>query len=159
MAEIRYGLREGPGKGREYPVAASQYFGRRGGHFVNLDSAGNADSCATGATYVAGWAETPKDASGKNAWKSSSTAGADKVFIITGLENTFEIPADENKASVNATQIGAGAKIVEAGATYSTIQKAKSGCGDAASPLSIVDIDTVNRTYFVKIKPNALQAV
>jgi hypothetical protein len=159
MAEIRYGLREGPGKGREYPVAASQYMHRRGGHFVFLNGAGHASTCATGTAKVMGWAETPKDASGKNSWKSSSTAGADKVFIITGLENAFEIPADEAKASVNATRIGKGAKIIESGATYAKIQKAKSGCGDAASPLSIVDFDSTNKTYFVKIKPNALQAV
>lgn len=159
MAEIRYGWREGPGKGREYPVAASQYMHRLGGHFVALDSSGNATMAATGDTSVMGWAECPKDADGHNSWKSSSTAGSDKVFVVTGLENVFEIPADETKASVNSTQIGAGAKIVQSGATYSRKQYAKSGCGDAASPLSIVDIDSTNKTYFVKIKPNALQAV
>ena len=41
MAEIKYGWVKGPHKGVEYPIAASQYFHRRGGHFVYADTAGN----------------------------------------------------------------------------------------------------------------------
>jgi hypothetical protein len=159
MAEIRYGHREGPGKGREYGVAASQYISRRGGKFVKLGAPGHVTACASADTLVAGWAETPKDADGYNAWKSSGTAGADKVFVIYGLEDVFEMPCDESKASLCATYIGMGAKIVTSGSTYTTIQYAKIGTGTAASPLTIVDIDTTNKTVFVKIKPASKQAI
>ena len=159
MAEIRYGLREGPGKGREYPVAASQYFHRRGGHFCYLDTSGNVTFCASPGAVVAGWAESPKDTTNKDSWKSSGTAGADKLFVITGLENTYELPADESKASVLASRVGDHAKIVETGATHAMIQKAKPGTTSTGSTLTIVDYDTTNKTYFVKIKPKALQAI
>jgi len=63
MAEIRFGLVEGPGKGREVRVAASQTFYRRGGKFVKLVN-GYATLCASDAATIHGWLETPKDASG-----------------------------------------------------------------------------------------------
>ena len=80
MAELSFGWREGPGKGREMGVAASQYFHRRGGHFVYVDSSGDVNVCGsqptggygnTAASSVYGWLETPKDTSGYNSWKSS----------------------------------------------------------------------------------------
>lgn len=153
MAEIRYGLREGPGKGREYPMAADQYISRRGGKFVYLSS-GTVTLCATAAALVAGWVESPKDATSYNAWKSAST---DKCYVIYGLENVFEMPCNEGESSLAITHIGAGIGIVETGATYTFIQEAKLGA--VATPLSIVDVDLVNKTVFVKIKPGNLQAI
>jgi hypothetical protein len=158
MTEIRYGLREGPGRGREIKLAADQYFHRRGGHFVYLAD-GAVTLCASPGALVAGWAESPKDTAGKSSWKSSATAGDDKLFIITGLDNVFEIPADESKASCAASMIGEPAKIVETGATHSMIQKAKPGTTNTGSSLSIVDYDSTNKTYFVRIKPDSLQAI
>lgn len=157
MAEIRYGLRNGPGKGREVPVAADQYFSRRGGKFAYIAS-GNLTLCGSVCSIVAGWVETPKD-SYREVWKSSSSAGKDKVFLISGLEDVFELPCDQANASLATTHIGQGADIWEAGsnATYLTQQKAR--IGEAASPLSIVDVDLTNKTVFVKIKPKYFQAV
>ena len=158
MAEIRYGHRNGPGKGREYPVAASQYLGRRGGKFCYL-AAGNLNTCASACSIIAGWVESPKDASGYNSWKSSATAGKDKVFLISGLEDVFELPCSEGIASLAVTHIGQGADLHESGgnATYLTEQEARLGM--TASPLSIVDVDLTNKTVFVKIKPGSLQSV
>ena len=158
MAEIRYGHRNGPGKGREYPVAASQYFGRRGGKFAYLSS-GNLTACASACAVIAGWVETPKDASGYNAWKSSSTAGKDKVFLISGLEDVFELHANEKTASLAVTFIGRGTDLCEGGANATYLTSQEAWIGASASPLSIVDVDLTNRTVFVRIKPDSYQAV
>uniref|UniRef100_A0A6H1ZKG1 Uncharacterized protein n=1 Tax=viral metagenome TaxID=1070528 RepID=A0A6H1ZKG1_9ZZZZ len=156
MAEIRYGHCDGPGHGREYAFKANIYIGRRSGKFVRLVN-GHATLCASGALNVLGWAETPKDTTGKNSYKTSSTKAKDKMFVITGLDNVFEMPCDETIASlksINATFLGQGAAIVVTGATHAVIQKAKIKSGNnSASQLYIVDYDLVNHTVRVKIKP------
>ena len=157
MSELRYGWREGDGKGREYPVAADQYFHRRGGKFVKLVS-GRVTLCASADTQIMGWAVTPKDDEGKNAWKSSSTAGKDKVFVITNLDNVFACPVDERTASIAESLIGRGAGLYNTGATYATIQKVWLSSTNA-TPLSIVDVDTDNKIAYVKIKPTHKQAI
>jgi len=159
MAEIRYGHVEGPGKGREYKVTKDCYIARRGGKFVRL-ARGVATLCATGNALVFGWAETPKDADGKVAWKSSSTWRKDSVFVIYGLDDVYELPCDEKNASLkslNATWLGLGAGLVITGATYNTVQKAKIGGSITASPVTIVDYDLTNHTVRVKIKPSKKQ--
>lgn len=168
MAELRYTNVEGRGQGREYKVAADQYMHRRGGKFIKLVN-GRVNVCASGDSMVAGWAVTPKDASGYSAWKSSSTAGEDKIFVIYGLDNIFELPVHEGNASLTASPyIGQGAAVVcatnNSAATsgpaggYDKIQYAKIA-GGTASPLSIVDVDTDNKTAKVRIKPGHLQAM
>ena len=156
MGEIRYGVREGSPHGKEIPAAADQYFHNRGGHFCYL-VAGNVTLCATGATVIGGWVNAPKQADGYSAWKSSSTAEKDKVFVMTGVDTVFEMPYDGGNASIAASLVGHGVGIVNAGSTYTTIQKAK--YGSTASPLTIVDCDTINKTVFVKINPNNKQAI
>lgn len=160
MAEIRYGHREGPGKGREYEVSSGEYFARRGGKFVYQDGAGKIKLCSTGYDYSApattnavfGWAETPKDTSGKSSWVSSS---GDKVFVIYGLEDVFELPA--TAANVAASWIGRGAKIYTTGATHAMVQYAGLNTTLGSCCLNIVDVDTTNDTVFVKIKPEVKQ--
>lgn len=155
MAEIRYGWREGSGRGKEYTCAADQYFYRRGGKFVYLND-GYVTLCATGVTQVMGWAETPKDASGYNCWKSSA---GDKVFVMYDGDAVFELPADESNASLSATWLGgAGVGIVNSNATYTLTQKAKYGTV-TGSPLTVVDYDSTNKTVFVKVKPAHRQAI
>jgi hypothetical protein len=158
MADIRRGHVEGPGKGREIPVMASQYFHIRGGHFVKLRE-GNATLCASGDAIVAGWAVTPKQDTGKSAWKSGGKE-VDKVFVIYGLEDVFSIPVNEKSASLAASWIGQGAGLLNTGATYAITQKALIGGAVTASPLSIVGVDTsVNpKVAYVKIKPAKRQA-
>lgn len=161
MAQLTYGHVEGPGKGREYPIAASQYFHRLGGKFVLINSAGNASLLGSLNTYVAGWMEAPRDEfSGlKNSWMSDTTAKADKGFVIYGLEDVFEMPANQTAASVNATCVGHSAHPHNTGATYALIQQCKIDPAAAASVLVIVDYDSVNKTVFVKMKPHTKQAV
>lgn len=156
MAEMKYGHREGPGKGKEMPVAASQYFHRRGGHFVVANAAGHmlVASTVNSASPLVGWAEVPKDASLKSSWKSSSTAGADSVFVITGLENIFEMPVDKSVASANATLVGKGCGITDANATYTMIQRAAYYATAASCNLVVHDYDKDNQTVRVSIKPD-----
>jgi len=148
MAEIRFGLVEGDGKGREVRVAASQKFYRRGGKFAKLVN-GYATLCASDAATIHGWLETPKDAAASGTyWTSSSTAGKDKVFMIySDDQNGFEIP--NKQASCTASDIGVGAKII----IESGVQKAETVNTAASSCLSIVDVDTVNNTFKVKVIP------
>jgi len=152
MGNIRFGHREGPGRGREVPLVAAQYFHNKGGHFVKLSLDGNASLCATGDALVFGWAETPKATTGYNAWKSSDTAEADKVFVIYGLEDVFELPVDEANSKMAASFLGQGAGLVNKGTTYTIIQHAKIGGNVTASPVTIVDYDLAASTVFVKIK-------
>jgi len=148
--EIKFGLREGRGTGKEYPVAANQYFHNRGGRFVYLD-AGNVTLAASDTTTIMGWADAPKQASGYQAWKSSSTAEKDKVFVVTNLDGVFELPWDNSLgASLAASLIGAGVGLNNSGSTYTTKQLARYGA--TATPLKLVDVDTENTTAFVRIK-------
>lgn len=155
-SDIKYGHVAGPGKGREYPVAADQYFGRLGGKFCYLSS-GEVTAVASDTAQIMGWAVTPKDADGYNAWKSSSTARADKVFVITPTtEDVFRLPVNELTASMCATYCGAPAGIVPAGSTYTTVQEAKIGAC-TASTLTVVDFDKASHTVLVRVKPAFLQ--
>lgn len=166
MTEIKFGHVEGPGHGREYPVAASQYFARRGGKFIYLVN-GAVTLCATDSSKVMGWAETPKDTSGEDSWASSSTAKKDKIFVITGMDDVYELPYNEAAASLDASLIGKGVGLVNATignniginrtAAAGTAQMAKASI--TATPLTVIDIDKVNKTVQVKIKNNAKQAL
>uniref|UniRef100_A0A6M3K088 Uncharacterized protein n=1 Tax=viral metagenome TaxID=1070528 RepID=A0A6M3K088_9ZZZZ len=156
--ELRMGLREGTGKGKEYSVSPNAYFHRRGGHFVFMHL-GLASLCGTANnTKIAGWLESPKDTAGKDSWKS---AAGDKAFVVYCADNVFCMPVDETIASVSATTwIGRGSGLDETGATHAMIQRAKLDVkGTIASPLSIVDVDVTNKLVYVKVKPAKIQAI
>ena len=156
MAEIRFGKREGQRGGKEYPVAADQYFQRRGGHLVTIVDGHiylSASKAALRGDGLLGWAETPKDAAGYNYWKSSSTAGADSVFVHTSVDNVYEMPwYGSVGASLTATLIGRGAELI---CTPLTSANQMARIGKVASPITIVDVDTDNTTVFVRIKPGS----
>ena len=154
--QIRFGHREGPGRGREYPMAASQGFARRGGKFVYLNSAGDVTKVSDCGSEILGWAEVPKDATATNFWTSSATAKADKVFVIYGLEDVFEIPYYSASASVCGTtlQTALGIKALGTGG----IQMAQEDCTAASECLSVVDYDTNENTVYVKIDPDCKQS-
>ena len=159
MAEIRFGHREGPGKGKEYPVAASQTFYRRGGKFVYLDASGAVcikGSASTYATAIMGWAEIPKDAAGYSYWTSSSTAKKDKVFVITPTDSDiFEMPCRDT--SLSASNIGKGAAIGFDGVNSARVQKANTTNVASGEVLTIVGVDNDNDTVLVRVKSRYLQ--
>ena len=147
MAEVKYGLVEGPDKGREYPAAVTQYFHRLGGKFVYLNN-GNVTLAASN-TNVWGWARVPKCDAGKNGYK---TVSGDKLFVVYGSdEDVFEVPVKEIAASLAASQIGLNFKLVHVGATYALIQKAKVGNTNATTgAVNVIGIDTTNKTVLVR---------
>ena len=159
MPEIKFGHRSGPGHGKELPVAASQYFHNKGGHFVYL-SAGNVTLAASGSLKLAGWAEGRKEAAGYKAWKSSGTAEDDTMFVITGVNDVYELPwYDSSGASLAASLVGLKTGLRLSGSTYTTKQYATTYVNTTGSPLTIVDVDVTNKTVFVKINPDKKQAV
>uniref|UniRef100_A0A6M3KE32 Uncharacterized protein n=1 Tax=viral metagenome TaxID=1070528 RepID=A0A6M3KE32_9ZZZZ len=152
-AEVRYGHVEGPGKGREVPVKAACYFNRQGGKFVRMTE-GSASMCATVGNLPAGWLETSKDDAGKAGWNPSS---GDVAFMIyANDQDVFEMPAEEGVASLAASQIGLMFRFAMTGATYNLVQKARVA-NTTASPLEVVDVDTVNRTVKVRVHPRYRQ--
>lgn len=151
-AFLKLGHVEGKGKGREVPIAASQYFHFRGGRFVYLSGGeGNASLCASGTANTAGWLVGFKQDSGKAGFKSGGNS-VDKGFLINGYDDVFAIRPNEAFASMAASWVGKGMCIVNTGATYGLIQKAKFGAGSTASQLACVDVDVANKILFVKIK-------
>lgn len=96
MASIKYGCITPNIKGREYPVAASQYFVHDGVNAVYLDGSGHVTLALTATATLKGVAIVPKGrgaGSSDSYWKSSATAGADKLFVITDLEAEYLLPA------------------------------------------------------------------
>jgi len=158
MARIKFGWNSGPGKGEEVPVAADQYFNRLGGRFVYM-SAGNAnlrlDATVTDAAKTLfGWLEAPKDDELESAWKSSSTAGKDKAFVIVGLEDKYWVPLDLASASAAASLVGGFATLKHTGATYALKQKAYYIGTAASANLIIHDYDVDDDALLVSIKPD-----
>lgn len=152
MAEIKYEQKKGTGKGTEIRVAADQYVARRGGKFVFLSN-GDVTMCASDSTKVMGWAVPPKDASGQAAWKSSSTGRDDSIFVITALDDVYEMPYVAG-TTLSASLVGEDCSIIETGSGYSLVQSAVAGnTAVAASLLTITDVDVANETVLVKIKP------
>ncbi len=148
------GQRAGPNKGKEYPVAADQYFHRRGGHFAVL-TAGNITLCSSNLQPI-GWVEPPKDTSGYSCWKSNAVAETDKVFMNTDYNAVYRIPALETTASLAASQIGQSMKLVTSGSTYTSVQKALV-TGTTAAGVLVVDVDLDNKTVDVKLHPDYIQ--
>lgn len=158
MAELRYGQVEGSGHGREYPVAASQYFHRRGGKFVDIAS-GNISLCASDSASVFGWVDSPKHAAGTDSYLSSSTAGKDKLFVVYDLDAVFEIPY---YTTVTTSLIGDDMGIINMGTagknqsvTATSVQVGKVGSSNEV--LQCVDVDIANQTVFVKVVPEKRQ--
>lgn len=141
---------QGPGKGVELPVAASQAFARKGGKFVYISTAGAVTRVGDCGTSIRGWASIPKDASATNFWTSSSTAKKDEIFVISGLEDIFEIPYYSASASVTASVVGNALGIY----TDSGVQKAQEDCAAASECLIVTDYDTNENTVFVRIDPD-----
>ena len=97
MASLKYRCLTGDARSYEYPVAASQYFYHNGESFVYLDSSGHVTKAATATTTLLGWAIVPTGqgaGTSDNYWKSSATAGADKIAVIVDPEALFLCPAD-----------------------------------------------------------------
>lgn len=164
--EIRYGFREGPGKGKEYPVKASQIFHRRGGCFCHIDSNGSivaATQTPTGTAHpLFGWADVPKDKTNQDYWKAAANTDdgfPSKVFVITGIENRFEIPFDVASGTLSAALIGGGCTLASANMNATNIQKAYYQGTAASCQFIIYDVDTNASTVLLGLKGDMIQSV
>lgn len=155
--EIKFGCTSDDVQGFTLPVAAEQYFHRMGGHFVYTDATGAVTLAATPIGTLLGWAEVPKDAAGYNAWKSSATAKADSVFVITDPSAVYAIPVTESTASLTASLVGDCADLVLAGSTYTIKQTLNLGVS-TRDYLRIEAIDKVNKIAYVRINYAKYQA-
>lgn len=96
MASIKYGCITPNVVGREYPVAASQFFRHDGVNAVYLDGSGNVLLAVSATATLKGVAIVPKGrgaGSSDNYWKSNATAAVDSVFVITDLDAEYLLPA------------------------------------------------------------------
>lgn len=151
MSKIKYGWAYGGKKGVEMPVTADQYFHQQGGHFVVASAAtGYATLADKTDTVLKGFAEVPKNADLKSSWKSSSTSGADSVFVITDPTAVYAMPM-RTTASIAQAIVSSQLDIGQNGATYSIIQYVD---GASAKDVLIVDkVDAVNDIIYVRINP------
>ncbi|MCR4308035.1 MAG: hypothetical protein NUV80_05735 [Candidatus Berkelbacteria bacterium] len=99
MASLKYRCITPGAKTEMRPVAASQYFYHNGINFVYMDGSGHLTLALTATATLYGWALVP---AGRGAgtsdlyWKSSATAGADVIPVITVGEGAqFILPADD----------------------------------------------------------------
>lgn len=100
MASIKYGCIDSGGvETVMLPVAASQFFYHNGVNAVYLDASGHVTLALTATATLYGIAIPP---TGRGAgtsddyWKSSATAGADKIAVIPVRANArFCFPADD----------------------------------------------------------------
>jgi len=112
MAHLKYGCKTPNAAGKEYPVAASQYFRHDGVNAVYLDSSGHVTLALTNTATLKGIAIVPKGrgaGASDDYWLSSSTAGKDKVFVITDPNAKFLAPADD---TVTAAMAGNACDLV-----------------------------------------------
>lgn len=96
MASIKYGCITPNVSGREYPVAASQFFYHDGVNAVYLDGSGHVTLALTATTTLKGIAIVPKGrgaGSSDSYWKSNATAAVDKIFVITDPNAEYLLPA------------------------------------------------------------------
>jgi len=96
MASIKYGCITPNVVGREYPVAASQFFRHDGVNAVYLDGSGHVLLAVSATATLKGVAIVPKGrgaGSSDNYWKSNATAAVDSVFVITDPDAEYLLPA------------------------------------------------------------------
>lgn len=109
----KYGCITGVPRSKMYPVAASQYINRSTGAFVFLDASGHVEVAITATQKLFGYVGCPAGSgAGTSAdyWKSSATAGADKIPVIRiNSDNEFLMPADD---TVTVSMAGNAADLV-----------------------------------------------
>ncbi|MFA5772865.1 MAG: hypothetical protein WC974_09070 [Thermoplasmata archaeon] len=99
MASLKYRCLKLNPITEEVAVAASQYFRHNGINLVYLDGSGHATLALTATATLYGYAIVPKGrgaGSDDNYWKSSATAGKDKIQVVTVSANAdakFLLPA------------------------------------------------------------------
>jgi len=98
MASIKYGCIHPSPVTKEYPVAASQFFYHNGVNAVYLNGSGHLTLALSATATFIGIAIVPTGMGAGTSsayWKSSATAGADKLAVIlVGDGYQFCVPAE-----------------------------------------------------------------
>lgn len=98
MASLKYGCIHPHPETVEVPVAASQYFYHNGVNAVYLDTSGHATLALTATATLYGIAIVPKGrgaGTSDDYWKSSATAGKDKIAVIPATAgHKFMLPGN-----------------------------------------------------------------
>lgn len=131
---------------QKVPIAASQTFSRRSGHYVKLDASKHADIADSGDSEIAGWMHMGKD------FTSSSTAGADKGSIDAFPFSVYEVPARDTFTAANlASYIGETCDLEVA----SNIQYVDNGESNEDNVV-VVGGDVDEQTLYVHLNPNKM---
>lgn len=98
MASLKYGCIHPSPETVEVPVAASQFFYHNGVNAVYLDTSGHATLALTATATLYGIAIVPKGrgaGTSDDYWKSSATAGKDKIAVIPATAgHKFMLPGN-----------------------------------------------------------------
>lgn len=159
MASIKYGCITPNVVGREYPVAASQYFRHDGVNAVYLDGSGHVTLALTATATLKGVAVVPKGrgaGSSDSYWLSNATAAVDKVFVITDLGAEYLLPADD---TVTAAMAGDACDLISVNdGTATTVD-----VGTSSTDVFLIQAQGINyggaaTDVVVKINPAKVQA-
>lgn len=159
MASIKYGCITPNVVGREYPVAASQYFRHDGVNAVYLDGSGHVTLALTATATLKGVAVVPKGrgaGSSDSYWLSNATAAVDKVFVITDLGAEYLLPADD---TVTAAMAGNACDLISVNdGTATTVD-----VGTSSTDVFLIQAQGINyggaaTDVVVKINPAKVQA-
>lgn len=159
MASIKYGCITPNVVGREYPVAASQYFRHDGVNAVYLDGSGHVTLALTATATLKGIAVVPKGrgaGSSDSYWLSNATAAVDKVFVITDLGAEYLLPADD---TVTAAMAGNACDLISVNdGTATTVD-----VGTSSTDVFLIQAQGINyggaaTDVVVKINPAKVQA-
>lgn len=164
---LKYGWAYGGRQGVEMSVGAADSFSRLGGAFVTASGTGSGLTVVVPVTAstdnIMGWAEVPRSAvPGLNDyWTSSSTSGADKVFVITDPTAVFSMPAQEAIASLTASLVGINMSASASGTTTTLVQRVlprqTTTVANAQFMCMGVDVDTkTGRKIYVRVNPHQL---
>ncbi len=127
----------------ECPVAASQTFERRSGHFVYISS-GNVTIADSGTTEIFGWALVGK------LWTSSATAAADKVTVCTDPFKVWEVPARDTFTAANLKSYIGDTCDLEISSNVQYVDNGESN----EDTIVIVGGDVEEQTLYVHMNPN-----
>ncbi len=164
MASLKYGCLHPAPKTKMLPVAASQFFYHQGVNAVYLDGSGNVTLALTATATIYGIAIVPKGAGAGTdlaVWKSSATAGFDKIPVIRwedALQYDFLFPADD---TVTEAMKGNACDLIAVNDGTATLVDVGTSSTDIFLIQDLgtnVKADAVATDVVVKINPAKVQA-
>lgn len=157
----KYGCITGFHHSKVYPVAADQEFNTtQGGCWVIMNGSGFLEVALTATATLFGFAIAPTGSTGAGTtagiWKSSATAGADRIPVIRNTDARFLMPADD---TVTQAMIGNACDLI--GVNDGTLQKAD--VGTSSTDVVVIDDLGINAggnttDVVVKLNPAKIQA-